>query len=127
MYFKIQSVAQIRPRLQVRATTKCRFSERNTQVELKNNMEFEYWYTSYIQLARGTAFPGTMISRVSCAQRLRRLLRPPPAASPASATRRVSRETPPRAASPAASRVRRAPRPPRAAPAAQSVFRVRHY
>ncbi len=47
MYFKIQSVAQIRtPRLQVRATTKCRFSERKTQVELKDNMKFEYWYTS---------------------------------------------------------------------------------
>ena len=46
VYFKIQSVAQIRPRLQVRATTKCRFSERNTQVELKDNMEFEYRYTS---------------------------------------------------------------------------------
>ena len=47
VYFKIQSVAQIRPRLQVRATTKCRFSDRNTQVELKDNMEFGYWFTSF--------------------------------------------------------------------------------
>ena len=49
VYFKIQSVAQICPRvprLLVRATTKCRFSERNTQVELKDNLECEYWYTS---------------------------------------------------------------------------------
>ena len=47
VYFKIQSVAQFRPGLQIRATTNTLIFSTQYKVEIKNNMAFEYCNTSF--------------------------------------------------------------------------------